>query len=571
MGHDASAALIRDGQLAAAIEEERFHRYQKHYGGFPINSMRFCMETAGIKPADVDHFCYYISPGSLLDPVGLKYAMNPLFSIGPKIMLASRALYYLHCKTMEGRLKKAFPGLDPAGKIRFVRHHDAHMASSFFSSPFEEADILSIDGIGEWESNVLGYGVGNRIFRTKSIYFPNSLGYLFSAITRHLGFRVNNDEYKVMGLASYGDPERYMPLMRRVIHLLDDGSYEADASYFNITRKWGGVSAKFVRELGFGERPYGSEIAAEHKDLSAAVQAITEETGVHMARALQKKSGRKNVCLSGGVALNCVMNARILEMTDYEDIFIQPAAYDAAGSIGSALWVQHMELGKPRSFKMRHAYYGYEAGENEILSSLSKFGEVKYKKSGDIARDTAAQIAKGKIVGWCQGKMEWGPRALGARSLLADPRPRAMMDIMNDRVKHREDFRPFAPSCKAERYREYFDFPTPSPFMLLICGVVEDKKTKIAAVTHVDGTARYHTVERDANPLYWRVLDEFEKLTGVPVVLNTSFNVQGETIVMTPEDAIRCFLGTGIDVLAVGDYMVTKDGSEPPASSESGN
>lgn len=557
-GHDAAAALLKDGDLAACSEEERYHRFKKHYGGFPEQSIAFCLERAGLDARELDHVGYYISKDALFSREGLSYALRPLLGARNKLMLASRLLYYYHCLTLRGRLERHFPTLNPKARVHFVAHHDAHMASSFFISPFEEADIISLDGVGEWETTVLGRGKGNAITRLSSTYFPHSIGYFFSAVTRHLGFRVNNDEYKVMGLAGYGDPSRFRALMRRVVRLEEGGGFSIDPRYLRIGLGWGQVSGRFTEECGVAPRAPESELLQEHKDLAAAVQELTEELGVHLARGLQKRTGGKNICLSGGVALNCIMNARILEETDYQDIFIQPAAYDASGSLGSALWIEHMVLGRPRRWEMRHAYHGYEAADGEVLAALRNFPEVTFRKCDDIAKDAAAEIAKQRIVGWYQGRMEWGPRALGNRSLLADPRERRMMDYVNDKVKHREDFRPFAPSVKLESYKDYFDFPVPSPFMLLICKVKEAMRSKIAAVTHTDGTARYHTVDKAVNPLYWRLIDEFEKLSGVPVLLNTSFNVRGETIVRTPEDAVRCFLGTGIDVLAIGDYLVEK-------------
>lgn len=559
LGHDASASLLIDGNLVAAIEEERFTRFKKHYGGFPKNAIKYCLKEAGIDASDINQIGYYFDKDALLTAPVFKYAFTPWYSIWKKFMLASRALYYYHCQTLRSRLNSHFRTLKHNVPIHLIGHHNAHMASSFFVSPFEEADIISIDGIGEWETTVMGQGINNIITKTRSIYFPNSIGFLFSAVTRHLGFKVNNDEYKVMGLAGYGDAKRFMPLMRRIVHLTDDGVYTIDDSYFRPQVFWGHVSRRFIHECGFPARSPESELRQEHKDMAAAVQTITEELGVHLARNLQRHTSGRNICLSGGVALNCIMNARILNDTPYKDIFIQPASYDASGSLGSALWIHHMIMKKPRGYVMDNAYYGYEADETEIANVLAKFPNIKYQRCTDIAASAAAEIAKQRIVGWFQGRMEWGPRALGNRSLLADPRDRKMMDYVNDQVKHREDFRPFAPSCKLEHYHEYFDFTVPSPFMLLICKVKHEMRSKIAAVTHTDGTARFHTVNKKVNPLYWRVIDEFEKLSGVPVLLNTSFNVRGETIVMTPMDAVKCFLGTGIDVLAIGNFLVEKN------------
>ncbi|MCE5252281.1 carbamoyl transferase [bacterium] len=559
LGHDASASLLCNGKLVAAIEEERFTRNKKHYGGFPFRSISFCLKKAGIDANQINIFSFYIKPEDLMNYTAWKFVLSPWYSIRNKILFASRALLYYNALTMRSRLKKHFPYLKKGINLSFVRHHDAHMASAFFVSPFTEADIISIDGIGEWETTVIGQGKDNMITRIQSHCFPDSIGYLYSAITRFLGFRVNNDEYKVMGLASYGDPEKYKKLFEKIVYFKEHGIYRINPQYIALSHKWGNISKHFIHESGLLPRKPESDISQDHKDIAASLQSITEKVGIHIAQDLQKRTKSKKLCLSGGVALNCVMNAKILENTSYDDIYIQPASYDASCSLGCALWINHINYKQPRNYEMNHVYYGYEADDQEILSTLKKYENITFRKCENIARDTAAEMAKQRIIGWYQGKMEWGPRALGNRSILADPRQRKMMDIINDRIKHREDFRPFAPSCKIENYREYFNFPVPSPFMLLICNVKEEKRSVIPAVTHVDGTARFHTVEKKHNPLYWELIHEFEKLTGVPVVLNTSFNVRGETIVMTPEDAINCFLGTGIDALAIGNYFVEKN------------
>lgn len=560
LGHDASASLLCDGELVAAVEEERFFRRKKHYGGFPVNAIGFCLKKAGLSAKDIGHVGYYIDPTQCITPSSIHFALSPLLSLGNKIFFASRVMYYLTCKTLPQRLRKHFPGLESA-RLNFVRHHDAHMASSFFCSPFNEADIITLDGIGEWETTVFARGNETRITRERSLVFPHSIGYMYSAITHHLGFKVNNDEYKVMGLSGYGDPQRFLPMLRGILKLEPDGGYSISPGYFSYGRHWGRVSQRFLIESGLAPRDPESELLQAHKDMSAAIQTLTEELGVHVCRSFQAKTRSKNLCLAGGVALNCLMNAKILQETPYEDIYIQPAAYDASGSLGSALWIEHMVLNRPRRFQMDHVYYGYEATQTEIEEVLRRTPSIEWKRSGNIAQDAAEVIVDGKIVGWYQGRMEWGPRALGNRSILADPRPREMMDLVNDKVKFREDFRPFAPSCKIEAYRDYFDSPVPSPFMLLISDVLESQRQRIAAVTHTDGTARYHTVSKEINPRYWTLLDEVEKLTGIPIVLNTSFNVRGETIVMTPDDAVNCFLNCGIDVLAIGDFLVKKKAS----------
>lgn len=557
MGHDASAALLQNGELVAAIEEERFHRYKKHYGGFPVKSIEFCLAEAGIDINELDCIAYYVNPKDIFSK-GMKFSFSPFFSFNNKYLLLSRLLYLFHAKTLKRRFKKYFPAFKGKCDLKFVNHHNAHLASAFFASEYEDADILSIDGIGEWETTVLATGKDKEITKTKSFYFPDSIGFLYSAVTRHIGFYPNNDEYKVMGLSGYGDKERFKSLFEKIVTFTEDG-YKLDSSYFKYGVKWGQVSRKFIKECGFEQVEPGSKILDIHNDMAAAIQTVTEKLGVHLAKILHAQTGNKRLCMSGGVALNCVMNGCILQETGYEEMFIQPSAYDASGSLGSALYAYHQYYDKPRSYKMKHVFYGYQAKEEEIVNVLENFkDDIEFFKSEDVYNDTVAEIEKQQIIGWYQDKMEWGPRALGNRSILADPRSREMMDIVNDRVKHREDFRPFAPSCKLEKYKEYFDFPLPSPYMLFICDVQEDKRKVIPAVTHVDGTARFHTVEKEYNKKYWNLLDAFEKKTGVPVLLNTSFNIKGETMVMTPKDAIKCFLGTGIDVLVLENYIIKK-------------
>jgi carbamoyltransferase len=559
IGHDAAATIFKDGKLLAAIEEERFTRDHKHYGWFPKRSIQFCLDQAGIGPNELDRVTYYIDPCRLAAPQGLRYALWPPWNLGGKIMLASRINYAIQCAGLHYKLRKYFPGLNRLLRLDFVSHHDAHLASCFFCSPFECADIISIDGIGEWETTVLAQGIGNKIERLFSIFFPNSFGYLYSAITRLLGFTVNNDEYKVMGLAGYGDPTRFRGLLKRVLNLDGNGGYSIDSSYLHPKISWGHVSARFMSEYGHPVRGRDQELGQFHIDMAASIQELAERLGVHLARHLQRRTRQTRLCLNGGVALNCLMNSRILEKTDYKDIFIQPAAYDASCALGGPLWVWHQELGNPRDFVMEHAYWGHELTEEEISKALPNFkGRIKYQRLDDPVPEAVSELMAQKIVGWAQGAMEWGPRALGNRSLLADPRSREMMDIMNIKVKHREDFRPFAPSVKHEYFQDYFDAPVPSPYMLFICEVKPAVRQVIPAVTHIDGTARYHTVKREVNPLYWRLLDAFQEKTGVPVILNTSFNVKGEPIVMTAKDAINCFLGTGIDVMFLGHYKVKK-------------
>jgi len=558
-GHDSTAALLRDGELVAMVEEERFVR-KKHTMEFPDNAIRYCLDEAGITIDDVDHIAYYWDP-SLHVADQLWHIVRYL----PRSLALVRSRFdrnFLPMMRLEATLQKEL-GLSEhskARRIHRVEHHAAHAASAFLLSPFEEAAILSIDAVGEWTSTWFGVGEGSTFRKLGEIGFPHSIGMLYGSVTEYLGFHYASDEGKVMGLAPYGDPEVYLAEFRKIVRLKPEGRFSLDLSYFDYHLYGRGhwVSDKFVRIFG-PPRQKGQPLDKRYEDIAAALQRITEEAGLHMAEYLHTVTGKRNLCIAGGVGLNSVMNGKILQEGSYEGLFIQPAANDAGTALGAALWVQCSLLGLPRPSVMQHAYWGPDFTNEEIEGTLAHYnGRLTYRRLEDPARAGAELVARGEILGWFQGRMEIGPRALGNRSILADPRRPDMKDILNARVKHREPFRPFAPSVLEERTGEYFTVDYPSPFMILVFDVRPDKRSLVPAITHVDGTGRVQTVSRQANPRYWALIKEFEDLTGVGLVLNTSFNVMGEPIVCKPEEAIECFLTTGIDHLIIGDYLVEK-------------
>ncbi len=558
-GHDSAAALLRDGEIVAMAEEERFVR-RKHTLAFPAHAIRYCLDEAGISIDDVDHIAYYWDPGQhVADQVWhiIRYLPRSLVLVRSRL-----GRNFLPMMRLEHTLREEL-GLSAHGKVRQVHrvgHHAGHAASAFLLSPFEEAAILSVDAVGEWTTTWFGVGEGNGFRKLDEIGFPHSLGMLYGSVTEYLGFRYASGEGKVMGLASYGDPEAYLPGFRKVVRLEPEGRFSLDMSYFDYHLYGRGhwVSGKFVRVFG-PPRRRGEPIEKRHKDIAAALQRVTEEVGLYMVEHLHAVTGKRNLCIAGGVGLNSVMNGQILRHSPFEEVFIQPAANDAGTAVGSALWVHSCLLGLPRPPAMEHAYWGPSFADEEITAALACYdGDLTYRRLDDTARVGAEIIARGEILGWFQGRMEFGPRALGNRSILADPRGADMKDILNARVKHREPFRPFAPSVLEERTGEYFTVDCPSPFMILVFDVRPEKRALIPAVTHVDGTGRVQTVSRETNPRYWSLIKEFERLTDVGLVLNTSFNVMGEPIVCQPHEAIECFLNTGIDRLIIGDYLVEK-------------
>lgn len=555
--HDSAAALLRDGEIIAAAQEERFTRI-KHDADFPANAIRYCLKQGGIEGKDLDHVGFYDKPFIKFERILMTYLQT-----FPRSM---RAFMEAMPQWMETKLwapaliKKelAFPR-----KIIFAEHHMSHAASSFLVSPFEESAIITTDGVGEWSTTTMGIGRGNNITLLREIRFPHSLGLLYSAFTYYLGFKVNSAEYKVMGLAPYGEPTFADIIKKELIQIRDDGSFRMNMKYFAYHYGLRMTNSKFDKLFGGPPRDPEGKIEQRHKDIAASIQKVTEEVVLNMARALYNETKLKKLCMAGGVALNCVVNGRVLRETPFEEIFIQPAAGDAGGAVGVAAFVYHTLLGKPRTIPWKHAYLGPEFSTQEIREYLDK-NNARYKEYDrkELLEITAQLIADQKVVGWFQGRMEFGPRALGNRSILADARNPANKDVVNLKIKFRESFRPFAPSVLIERSPEYFELDCPSPYMLLVAQVKPDKRV-IPSVTHVDGSARIQTVAREDNPLFYDLIKEFEKQTGCPVIINTSFNVRGEPIVCTPHDAYLCFMRTNMDYLVIDRFILDKR-EQPP-------
>jgi len=558
---DASAALLSEGQLVAAIEEERLNRI-KHWAGFPNLAAAACLD--GTDPNEVEH---------------VAISRNPFAHISRKVLYAAarpaswqRSMSRVANIVQVTRLSSERPGTILSelkrARIHKVEHHRAHLASAFFASPFEEAAVVSVDGFGDYSSVQWGVGRGNRIDVRGSVLFPHSLGIFYTAFTQFLGFPKYGDEYKMMGLAAYGEP-RFAPLVRRVVRTIS-GQCRLDLNYFThhnqgVKMTWDGCepvssnlfSRKMVRMFGDAREPR-SDLTSRHADLAASVQVVLEENYFSLLNHVYQQTKQKSLCLAGGVALNCAANGKIFEKTPFRDLYIQPAASDAGTSIGAALSVWHERLNRPRSLVMQHAYYGPEYTDSEIRAELSSAGvNYAHVNGTELVNRAAAEIAAGKVVGWFQGRMEFGPRALGNRSILADPRRRDMKQLLNSRIKHREHFRPFCPSVLQEAVSDFFETDYPSPFMVTAYKIKPERQQDIPAVTHADGTGRLQTVDRESNPLYWELIRRFGEITGVPVLLNTSFN-ENEPIVQTPAEALDCFLRTRMDVLVVGHYILQK-------------
>ena len=555
---DASAALLRDGHLVVALEEERLNRI-KHWAGLPVGAAKACLE--GAQP---DYIAISRDPKAHLKDKLMRAALRPHRWLN----LSSRAVNSVRIAQVGDLLAAEGIVAQETRPVHFVEHHRAHLASAFFASPFEEAAVVSIDGFGDFSSVMWGVGKANQIDVRGSVSFPHSLGIFYTAFTQFLGFPKFGDEYKMMGLSAYGEP-RFAEQVRRVVRTEGD-QCRLNLDYFThhskgVEMTWyggepvlGAVFSPMMFEEFGDPRTQRSEIHQRDMDLAASVQLVLEENYFTLLNFVQKQTGQTVVCLAGGVALNCVANGMIFERTNFRDVYVQPAAHDAGTSIGAALYVQHQELKLPRRFEMRHVYYGPEYTDGEILCDLEAVGCTYHKvREEDLIGNTVEAIAQGKIVGWFQGRMEFGPRALGNRSILADPRRKDMKEILNSRIKYREPFRPFCPSILAERVGEYFETDYPSPFMVMAYKIKPKQRDRIPAVTHGDGTGRLQTVEREVNPLYWRLLHKFEEVTGVPVLLNTSFN-ENEPIVQTPAQAIDCFLRTRMDVLSIGGFVLYK-------------
>jgi len=569
---NASAAILCDGNLVAAVEEERFNRV-KYAAGFPAAAIRYCLQAAGITLAEVDHVAVPRNPYARLG-TKLLYALRmPSFA-------RERAKVLAKFTGIPEALAAAFDVAPEKLKARFhrVEHHVAHLASSFYCSPFEQAALLSADGLGDFASSMWGAGFGRRMNFHGSVAFPHSLGLYYSAVTQYLGFLKFGDEYKVMGLGAYGEPE-FLPEFREIV--LSNGTrFHLGLEYFTHHRtgpemSWVEAdktpvlgkmySNEMPRKLGPVRAPE-APIEQRHKNLACSLQARLEEVYLGMLQRLQAETGMKSVCLAGGVAFNCVANGKIPASAGFENVYVHPAAGDAGLAVGAAQYVWHQVLGNPRGFVMEHAYWGPEFSREEIRAAVtaSHFGRnsctVSELSEEELVRQTAGIIADGKILGWFQGRAEWGPRALGNRSIVADPRRAEMKEILNRRIKHREIFRPFAPSILAEKTGEWFEQSHPSPFMTMAYAVKREKRDQIPAPTHVDGTGRLQTVTLTANPRYWRLISEFERQAGVPVVLNTSFN-DNEPIVCKPQEAIDCFERTQMDALVLGDFLIARTSS----------
>lgn len=554
--HDAGAAIVQDGDLVAAAEEERFNR-KKHYSDFPAESVEYCLKQAGITIDQVDYIGFYEKPlvkfNRILETILAEWPFT--YSQWVKAL----PIWLLTKLRIGAEIQKQ---LNTDKDILYCQHHLSHAASAYFCSPFDEAAVITADGVGEWTTTGWGVARGNDIEILKEIRFPHSVGLLFSAITAYLGFRVNDAEWKVMGLAPYGKPT-YVDKFRHVVDIKPDGSFRLNMKYFDYTRS---TERSFSREweklFGQPQRPKETPLGDFHQDIAHSGQKIVEEIMVKMATHVHKQTGMKNVCIAGGVGLNCVANWRILQESGFQDIFIQPAAGDSGGAVGTAFYIYHSVLKQPRKYVMHHALLGPSFTHDEILAVLKRH-EAVYEQVDDeneLCDRTAKMIVDGKVIGWFQGRLEFGPRALGARSLLADPRNPKMKDIINAKVKFREAFRPFAPAVLKERAHEFFEMPPgmDAPFMLLVPKVRPEKHSVIPAVTHQDGTGRVQTVTEETNGLYYRVIKRFGELTGVPVLINTSFNVRGEPIVLSPQDAYNTFVNTGIDALVIGKYIVTE-------------
>jgi carbamoyltransferase len=555
--HDSAAALLRDGKVVAACQEERLSR-KKHDAGFPTRAVKYVLHEAGLRPEDVDVVGFYDKP--LLKFERLLSTYVATFPRGFSSFRSAMPVW-VHDKLWTRALIRK--ELRPyKGPILFAEHHMSHAASAFLVSPFEESAILTVDGVGEWATSSFGVGKGGDITLFKEIRFPHSLGLLYSAFTYYLGFKVNSAEYKVMGLAPYGKPVHFERIMKEMVHLNEDGSFKLDMKYFDYAHGLRMTSAAFHDFFGGPPRVPESWMSEREFDIAASVQKVCEEVVLTMTRYIHEQTGLTNLCMAGGVALNCVANGRIVKETPFKNLFVQPAAGDAGGAVGVAHWIYNTLEKQPRNGGWKHAYLGPGFPDDEIKSYLDGRG-ARYEAlpREELLRRTAERLAAGRVVGWFQGRMEFGPRALGGRSILADPRDPKMRDTLNMKIKFREGFRPFAPSVLADKCGEWFDLDCDSPYMLLVAPVREGKRT-IPAVTHVDHSARIQTVTRDESPLYYDLIREFERQTGVPLLINTSFNVRSEPIVCTPHDAYVCFMRTNMDDLVLGPYLLDK-GAQP--------
>lgn len=585
--HDSAACLLKDGEIIAAAQEERFTR-KKHDAGFPAHAIQYCLKEAGIAAKDIDNIVFYEKPfvkfERLLETY-LAFAPKGFTSFAKAIPVWIKDKLFQKLALIKELKSTLDDGVDWHERLLFSEHHLSHAASAYYPSPFKSAAVLTLDGVGEWTTTSLAIGKGSDLQVVKEIHFPHSLGLLYSAFTYYTGFKVNSGEYKVMGLAPYGEP-RYAHLIReKLITVAEDGSFQLDMSYFDYATGLTMTNKKFDALFGGPPRTSETELTQREMDLAASVQKVTEDIVLGLARGIANETGERNLCLAGGVALNCVANGRLLREKIFDNIWIQPAAGDAGGALGAALsaWYLHHNrerLASTGRDAMKGAFLGPEFTDTEIEAELTACG-AKFKKfsEAEMIEEVASALVDEKAVGWMQGRMEFGPRALGGRSILADPRSPVMQKQLNLKVKYRESFRPFAPSVLREDVSEWFEHDTDSPYMLLVADVQRDKRramteeedalfginklnvprSSVPAITHIDYSARIQTVHADTNPKYHAVISKFKEKTGCPIVVNTSFNVRGEPIICTPTDAFKCFMGTGMDVLAVGSYVLYRE------------
>jgi carbamoyltransferase len=588
--HDSAAVLLTDGVITAAAQEERFTR-KKHDPGFPTNAIQYCLEEGGISLRDVDLVAFYDKPflkfERLLETY-LTFAPRGFTSFRKALPIWIREKLFqkdLLCK----ELARMAPGVRWADRLLFSEHHESHAASAFYPSPFDEAVVLTMDGVGEWTTTSVAIGRGNNMEMTRELHFPHSLGLLYSALTYYTGFRVNSGEYKVMGLAPYGEPKYADLILHKLMDVKDDGTFRLDQSYFDYCTGLTMTNRKFDELFGGPPRnPEVDRVTQRHMDLAASVQVATEEVVLRLTRSLARETGMKNLCLAGGVALNCVANGKVLRDGAFDHVWVQPAAGDAGGALGAALLAYHAHGGERRrgvlGDAMNGSYLGPAYRQDDIERRLSEAGaRFTVLSDNELIRTTATALTEGKAAGWFQGRMEFGPRALGGRSILGDPRSPTMQKLLNLKVKYRESFRPFAPSVLREDLEDWFEIDVDSPYMLMVANVAQkhrravsntehelfgvDKlnvvRSSIPAVTHVDYSARIQTVHQETNPRYHALISEFKKMTGCPIVVNTSFNVRGEPIACTPEDAFRCLMGTEIEALAIGNCYLDKAVQDP--------
>jgi carbamoyltransferase len=587
--HDSAAALVEDGRIVAAAQEERFTR-KKHDADLPRGAIEYCLDQAGIELAEVDYVAFYDKPflkfERLLETY-LAFAPRGFQSFRMAIPLWLREKLFLK-QLLRGELRQLAPSVDWEERLLFTEHHQSHAASAFFASPFDEAVVLTMDGVGEWATTSLSYGRGNDLRMLKELHFPHSLGLLYSAFTYYIGFKVNSGEYKVMGLAPYGEPRFAQTILNNIVDLKPDGTLHLDQQYFDYCTGLRMTNARFDALFGGPPRDPKELLTQKHMDLAASIQAVTEEVVLRLTRSIADETGARNLCLAGGVALNCVANGKVLRDGRFERIWIQPAAGDAGGALGAALAAYHQHAGKPRALDnrsdgMQGAYLGPAFDDEESNRRLKAAG-ARFTRldDGALIERSVGDLADGKALGWFQGRMEFGPRALGNRSIIADARATDTQTVLNLKVKYRESFRPFAPAVLSEDAADWFELDTESPYMLLVADVVKNRRramtteeaalfgieklkvqrSDIPAVTHVDYSARVQTVHGETNPRFHALLSAFKAKTGCPVLVNTSFNVRGEPIACTPEDAFRCFMGCELDALAVGNLYLEKQNQD---------